>query len=269
MIGQQVLLQQIQRQIKDDSFPRFSIFIGPNGSEKNEFGAYIAKKLGAVHIKAPDCKVDTVRDIITASYKVNVSTVYSFCNADGMSMQSKNSLLKITEEPPNKAYFVMTLEDRANTLPTILSRGAVYELNPYTSDELKSYCKQYNYDSETLDIVLSICETPGDIDLLHTYHPREFYDFVSKVVDNIATASGSNVFKIGQSVKFKESDEEGYNLEIFWTVFCRVCMDRGFYVGLRLTSRYLGQLRIKSLNRQMLFDRWILDIREAWADGSY
>lgn len=268
MIGQKVLLQTIEQQIDRGVFPRFSIFIGEDGSEKNKFGAYIAKHLKAVHVAVPDCKVDTIRDIITASYKVNVTTVYTICNADSMSMQSKNALLKVTEEPPNKSYFVMTLEDEANTLPTILSRGTVYKLSPYSSDELKAYCKQFGYDSETLNIILSVCETPGDIDLLHTYHPREFYAFVSKVIDNVATASGSNVFKIGQSVKFKETDEEGYSLEIFWKVFCNVCMDRGFYNGLHTTSKYLALLHVKSINRLMLFDNWILAIRERWTDGS-
>ena len=249
MIGQKVLTQTLHRQIQNNIFPRFSIFVGPQGSEKNDFGLYVAKELDAVYVKAPDCKVDTVRDIIKASYKVSILTVYSFCDADMMSSQSRNALLKVTEEPPNKSYFVMTLESESNTLPTILSRGAVYKLSPYSADELKEYCQRYKYDSDTLDIILSVCETPGDIDLLHIYNPQEFYAFVNKVVDNIATVSGGNVFKIAQSIRFKDSDESGYNLEIFWSVFCAVCMSRHLYNGLHITSKYFSLLHIKSINK--------------------
>ena len=268
MVGQKELLKTISEQVKQGTFPRFSIFVGELGTEKNEFAEQISNQLHANYVRAEDCKVDTIRNIILESYLVKTPTVYSIPDADAMSVQARNALLKVTEEPPNKAYFVMTLEDENNTLPTIKSRGVIYKLQPYTRKELEEYChEKYVFDSIVLDIVLRLCENPGEIDLVSAYNPHDFYLFVEKVVDNITSASGSNVFKIAQSIKFKDADEQGYDLKLFWIAFSNICLSRKMYSSVAVTNKYLGLLYIKSLNRQMLFDRWILDIREDWNNG--
>lgn len=268
MIGQQELMKYISRLISDGRFPRFALFIGEQGSEKSQIAEVIASQMHANYASVSDCKVDTIRQLIDDAYRVRTLTVFNISDADNMSLQAKNAMLKVMEEPPNRAYFVMTLEDTNNTLPTILSRATVYNLNPYSADELRQYAQSKDCDEDEVEILLSICETPGDIDLMLEYEPKKFYSFIEKVVDHVATASGSNVFKIGQSLKFKESDESGYDLRIFWKAFTCVCVSRKYYYGVKLTSTYSAMLRSKSVNRLMLFDNWILDIREEWAiDG--
>ena len=269
MVGQIRLIDTIQRQITDHSFPRFVILVGPEGSEKNDVARYISEQLNALYVETADCKVDTVRDIILNAYKINDTTVYNLTDADNMSLQARNALLKVTEEPPNKAYFVMPLEDINNTLPTIKSRGTVFTLDPYTSDELRTYyTSKYGDDPTALKIVTELSDTPGDVDLIALYKPADLYKFVNKVFDNIATAGGSNVLKIAQSIKLKDVVEEGYDLKLFWKAFCLVCRNNERFSGISITSRYLAKLRNKSINRPMLFDSWIFDIREEWKDGS-
>jgi len=258
MIGQKLLISEIGKQINNNTFPRFSIITGDG--ERNEVVKYIADSLNAIYVEIPDCKVDTIRTIIFNSYKVESVTVYNIQDADSMSMQAKNALLKVTEEPPNKAYFVMTLDDLNNTLPTIKSRGMIFQLEPYSRKELEQYCNDEN--------VLKLAETPNDVDILKSYEAEQFYGFVSKVANNIATASGSNALKISQSIKMKDTEEAGYDLRMFWKAFCLVCMDNRWFKGLRLTSSYSSRLKTKSINRAMLFDAWIFDIREEWIDGN-
>jgi hypothetical protein len=269
MIGQKKLLDRIENEIAQDKFSRFAIMIGEKGSEKNEIGDFVARKLKANYVCVEDCKVDTIRNMISESYKIHTLTVYNIINADMMSVQAKNSLLKVTEEAPNKAYFIMTLEDENNTLQTIKSRGAVYKLKPYTSSELLNYARtEYNYSDEMCSVILKLCETPGDIDILHEYNPKDFYFYVEKVVDNIATTSGSNSFKIASAIAFKDDEFEKYDLKLFWRAFCNVCLDKKYLYGILITSRYMSQLKTRTVNKSMLFDRWILDIRQEWADGS-
>lgn len=259
MIGQSNLIRTIKQQIQEQSFPRFSIFVGESGSEKNEFAKYVATMLGANFVNLADCKVDTIRDMIADAYKIKTPTVYGINDADGMSIQAKNSLLKVTEEPPNKAYFVMTLESVDNTLRTIQSRGAVYRLELYSSDELRACI----HDRANMDIILELCSTPGDIEILESYGVTDFCSFVEKVINNIATVGGSNAFKIGQKIRFKDTDE-GYDLRLFWKAFVVICFKCNLYDGVRITSRSLAKLRTKTINRAMLFDSWLLDIRQIW-----
>lgn len=258
MIGQKNLLSLIDKQLSENSFPRFSIIIGERGSESDKIGVHIAKYLGANCINTEDVKVETIRTIIQSSYTVSTTTVYNIINADTMSIQAQNALLKVTEEPPNKAYFIMTFESDSNILPTIKSRGSVYSCDMYSSKELISYAEE-KY-SDTNVIFSELCNTPGEVDILHSMGVEEFYSYTEKVVDNISEVSGSNAFKIANKIKFKDTDE-GYDILLFWKAFRKICFDKGLYERVRVTSIYLNMLRIKSLNRSMLFDKWILEIR--------
>lgn len=269
MIGQKDLINSIRREIENNCYPRFAIVVGEKGSEKNEVGYLVSKYLNANYVCVEDCKVDIIRDMIHEAYKVRTVTVYNIINADAMSIQARNSLLKVTEEVPNKAYFVMTLEDENNTLPTIRSRGAVYKLKPYTSEELLTYAREeYNYSDDICSIILKLSDTPGDVNILHEYNPEVFYEFVEKVVDNIAVTNGCNSFKIASSIALKDSDSDKYDLKLFWKAFCNVCLDKKYLYGILVTSRYMSQLRVRTINKTMLFDKWIIDIRQEWSDGS-
>lgn len=267
MIGQKRFLDNLTELIKSDNLPRYLIVVGNRGSESNLVADYVAKLLHANCVKLEDVKVDTIRDAIDEAYKVLSLTVYNIPNADTMSAQAENALLKVTEEPPNKAYFILTVEDALNLLPTMRSRGTVFTLDEYTRDELSDYL-QRSYGNDDEDIYLKLCDTPGEIDLLHSMNAHEFYNFVEKVVDNIATVSGGNAFKIAQQIKFKDSDE-GYDLQMFWKAFQQICFDSELYEAVQHTSTYLNTLSVtKSINKSMLFDSWILDMRKVLDDGT-
>ena len=270
MIGQQNLLNQIDTLIENDTFPRFSIIVGPEGSGKKLMSKHIATKLKAIHTLR-GVGVDDVRGLIQEAYKVSAPIVYVVADADKMSPAAKNALLKVTEEPPKSAYIVLTLTDLNNTINTIRSRGQVFYMDAYTVDNIDEYYHN-NYSSFTDDrkIVNELCQTPGEVDLLMTMHPAEFYEYAEKVVDNIAVVSGSNSFKIAQKIKFKDTDESKYDLKLFWKAFMTICSSRlredphRYAEGIKITSKYLQELRITGINKQSTFDMWLLDIRKAW-----
>ena len=211
MIGQKNLQNQIEQLIENDTFPRFSILVGPKGSGRKTFAPYIAGYMRANWVHAFDVKIDTIREIIQQSYKVVDNTVYFIPDADNMSPAAKNALLKVTEEPPNNAYFIMTLEDENNTLETIRSRGTVFHMDRYTPDEIEEYWRsRYTSIQDNPWIHKELCETPGDVDLLVKMGTLQFYEYVKLVVDNIAEVSLANAFKIPSKVALKE-DAEGYD----------------------------------------------------------
>ena len=134
MIGQKHLQSRIEQLITDRTFPRFSILVGPKGSGKKTFANWIITKIVRHEALSysqvcPDVKIDTIRQIIESAYKTISTNIYVIPDADTMSNAAKNALLKVTEEPPNNAYFIMTLEDENNTLETIRSRGTVFHMD--------------------------------------------------------------------------------------------------------------------------------------------
>jgi len=61
-------------------------------------------------------------------------TVYLIPDVDTLNVTVQNLLLKVLEEPPMKATFVLTASNRI--LPTIKSRCVTYMTVPYTRDEI-------------------------------------------------------------------------------------------------------------------------------------
>lgn len=254
MIGQIDLLTNLSELLDSKELPRFCILEGAKGSGRKT----LINELLDNPVYIEDIKVDTVRNMIAEAYRQRTETFYIIPDADKMSLAAQNALLKVTEEPPNRAYFIMTLEDRQNTLKTIISRATIFTMERYSYDELEEYFKGH-FDSDNADY-LDLCDAPGDVDLIYSNKPDEFYDFVQLVYENIADVSMANALKIASSISFKE-DSAGYDLKMFWKAFIKVCIAHKNAKWSLITSKSLQDLRVTGINKQMLFDKWIIIIR--------
>ncbi len=77
--------------------------------------------------------VDVVRDMRDDVYILPNEAdkkVYIIDPADSMQDYAQNALLKILEEPPSYATFLLLCTSKASLLPTVLSRTAVFSLTP-------------------------------------------------------------------------------------------------------------------------------------------
>ena len=269
MIGQINLRTKIDDLIDNDLFPRFTILVGQFGSGKKLMCGHIARTLKRPYAFI-GVGVDDVKEMINEAYKNYAPMVYVIADADKMSAAAKNALLKVTEEPPQNASFILTLTDLNSTLGTIRSRGQVLYMDPYSRDEILEIHKQmYPGAVDETEVIGELCETPGEVMMLHDAPALEMWDYVEKVIYNIDTVSGSNAFKISQKIKMKDTDT-GYDLRLFWKSFMCICVDllredpMRYSEGVKITSKYLQELRITGINRQSTFDMWLLDIRNAW-----
>lgn len=81
--------------------------------------------------KAKSFHIDAVRRLRQDAYvKPNEAEarVFILHNVQHMTVQAQNALLKIIEEPPGAVFFVLTCENKAVLLTTVLSRVAVISL---------------------------------------------------------------------------------------------------------------------------------------------
>lgn len=277
MIGQIKLVEQLEGLVNEGKFPKFSILVGPQGCGKKTLAIQIANELAPVVYLAEDVKIETLRGIMENAYKPSVSPkVYILPDADTMSPNAKNSILKITEEPPKNAYFIMTVQNIDNVLDTIRSRAQTFQFLYYTAEELREFaltnCSMTNDEFRS---IRSICEVPGDIIEICRYGCKSFIEYVEKVVDNIAEVSGANSFKIADKIAMK-NEEDKFGLQLFLKAFVDVCFNRvyndghliadkhKYLIGIHITSRYISQLRTTGINKQMVFDSWLLEIRNSW-----
>lgn len=108
--------------------------------------------------------IETVRDIRKEAAIVpnNGSLrVFLFTDADGMSIQAQNALLKSVEEPPPHALFLFTTETIGTLLPTLLSRMTTKAVFPVTRGECVTALLQMGY-SET-DVQTAVTRFDGNI----------------------------------------------------------------------------------------------------------
>jgi len=224
MIGQREVLKQIDNLI-EKGFPRFIAIIGQKGQGKTTLAKEISNRL-----KIPICefstKIDDIREMIAMSYKQTEPIIYLIQNADKMSIGAKNSLLKVIEEPPNSAFFIMELQQIENTLETIKSRCQQIHLEDYNSLEINEMQAEINSNLESADkaIIEDIPKNYYQLKLLNQYKPLEFYNYVDKVVNNIYKVQSANAFKIGEKLDLKDNNE-GYDLDLFFETFKTICMD--------------------------------------------
>lgn len=275
MIGQEKLRKTLSDQVASGKLPKFVLLVGTKGSGRKTLAQWLTQQLAAVYpdlisYVLEDVKVDTVRSMVSDVYKSSEYMVCVVPDIDTMAVAAKNVLLKVTEEPPKNVYFVMTLENEGATMDTILSRASVFHMDYYTPEELTDFYFSAGGNDTDIKVLKEICTTPGEIASMMAMEGsvQDFYEYVEKVVRNIDVVSGSNSFKIAEKLAVK--GDGGYDLRVFWRAFISSCFQKiekcpfKYVAGINITTKYLQELQNPSINKQMCFDNWLLDIRQEW-----
>ena len=279
MIGQTKLLTELNKLVVDNKLPRFFILNGAKGSGKDLIIKHLSKNFS--NFVTVEKGIDDIRRMIRTCYGIASPTLYYINNSEGMSIQAANSLLKILEEPPRIAYFVLAVENLNSRciLPTIKSRATIFKLDPYTPEQLSSYIKETKRNVTAVEdvIVELLCQTPGEVNyLVDNYNIVEFWKYVKLVLAHIGKSSGTNSFKISNKMKFKD-DGEGYDPIFFMnalSVYALSCMNqvlktdpiklKKYKDSVSIISKYKAEMKILSISKPALFDMFLLDLRQIW-----
>ena len=264
MIGQVKLLQGVDKII--NSYPQFSIIVGPKGSGKKTLCKEIGNKL---NIKMINCgiKIDDIRSIIDISRNQVDNIGFLIADTDNMSVGAKNSLLKITEEPPRNVFLFMTICNIDSMLETIKSRGTIFTLDNYSKEELIQYRIFRGYNDKYDDIIRDICFTTGDVDQLFGCDVAKFYEFAKCICDNIDVPKNGNAFKISKMVRDKDTDN-GYDALLLLKAVQSIFLNKGtkdknpkYLQACIECGKIINEMQIQSLSIIALMDKWILNVR--------
>ena len=153
IIGQDFAKKYLTNSIKKNKLNNAYMFEGMDGIGKKKFADELSKLLldyenlenspDYVLIK-PDgnsIKIAQIRnlqsDIVTRPHKDY--KIYIINNAEKMTVEAQNALLKTLEEPPNYAIIILVTNNKESLLETIKSRCDIIKFSPIPIEDLKRY----------------------------------------------------------------------------------------------------------------------------------
>ena len=271
MIGQRNLTSRLGSLVRLKKLPRFIVLVGELGSGRRTITQWVAQEMGARFIEV-NRAVEDIRNVVTQCYEVPDVTLYFIPDGDLMSAPAKSALLKVTEEPPMNAYFVISTVDADMLSPALVSRANVYHMDSYSMADISAFL---NDPSADIQLYSNCCNNGREVNLVKQWG-TDFFNFVTLVMDNIDVVSSSNAFKMENKIAFTD-DAEGYDVKIFLQAFYAECMRRirgmgndtskrtlrdQYIAWIQITSDKLKNMQIRAIDKRNVFDTWIFEIRE-------
>lgn len=151
--------------------------------------------------KGKSIGVDDIREQIGKNielkpYKYRYK-IFIVNNADTMTVQAQNALLKTIEEPPEYGLFILLSENYNNFLPTILSRCVMFKLKPLCYDIVVKYLKN-NFDISDDEACLYASYSQGNIgkavEILSSERFTEIRNMVMEFVNNFPQKDFIDIF---------------------------------------------------------------------------
>ena len=165
--GQNFAKKYLTNSIKSNMVSHAYMFEGPNGIGKNT----MARELAAILLEmenlfnSPDyieikpdgnsIKIAQIRklqsDILVKPYKSY--KIYVIDEAQKMTVEAQNALLKTLEEPPKYAIIILITDNKESLLDTIKSRCEIIKFTPIPMQVVASYLTMNGIDSKRASLL--------------------------------------------------------------------------------------------------------------------
>ena len=257
VIGQQDNINIID---KWEDLPRFLIIQGEKDSGKNYIIKYLCDKFG-IKYEYKSNAVSAVRELAGLEY-IREKTLYHFEDFDTASIQAKNALLKIAEEPIDNMYIVLTGRKQLDTLE---SRAKKLLMTPYTETDIIEFVQQLDIDKDKftdevcIDLYRAGLNTPTKFKFYSQYDKiGELLKFAEDVVSRIICIDIDELVYIVGSFESKYDDLDVCNLFLIFIINLieyKIKTEHyySYYEILKLVIAYQEMLvKEPSLNRRML-----------------
>lgn len=145
--------------------------------------------------------------------------VFVIENADSMTKEGQNVLLKTLEEPPAYGVFLLLVTNVLHLLPTIVSRSAVISLRPVPSGEIAKLLTDQGLASEKDALVLAEYARGSVGSALESASSEQFFQMRNTVVDILGRLPELPLWEIAKTAEafqpFKE-DQRFLEMIALW-----------------------------------------------------
>lgn len=218
ILGNDDVKKYLTNCIENKNFSHSYIFSGIKGIGKYTFAKDFAKciledsMMQDYYELGPDGKSIKVAQIRELQNVINIKptfskkSVYIIDDADLMTIEAQNSLLKTLEEPPEYAVIILIVHNERSILSTVKSRCVNIKFNKLSDKDIKKYFlkNDLNFEDKNINVFKVLDGSLNNIDFI-----RDDYDELLKLtvfVTNLKKNKVINFFQDG-SVFYDNHDK--------------------------------------------------------------
>ena len=155
--------------------------------------------------------VDAIREISKFMHSTAAMGGWRICiidDADLMTSQAQNALLKVLEEPPHKALIILVAHRMGHFLPTIKSRLRVMPFKPLSQENLDELLSRSGLDIHNKALIH--CLSEGSIGSAVELAEQEDMEISASVFDCFDESTGLNrieAMKLSEFLSMKKKDD--------------------------------------------------------------
>ena len=239
--------------------PQAFILQGTFGCGKHTLSKNIATKFNLELIDITDSLVSDTLDLLANR---PLPTLYVI---DTLKLNEKkqNAMLKFVEEYKQNGWVCLLVENRERLLPTILNRCVTYTFDRYSKEFLEPFV-EFAIDSANRELVLSLVDTVGKVNLFIGQDIKAIFELCDKVINKIKTANLSNALSITDKFNF-DDDYDKINIQVFFLIMVHMlkelCIKDSNYLYLYdITNTYSNRLNMGTLKKKDLINNYLINL---------
>lgn len=178
----------------------------------------------------PDGKLIKIEQIRLMQEKIaekpvgSSKKVYIIRNADKMTKESQNCLLKTLEEPPEYVVIILIVENEGQLLNTVKSRCVRINFESIAEKELENYIIQNNIINKIDETTIKLCE--GSIGkAIKIKNNEEIYNVITHIIQNLDNLDLLEVLKNAEII-YKSKENIAEILDYFNVIIYNVYVTR-------------------------------------------
>ena len=215
-------------------------------------------------------KIEQIREMqrkVAEKPIISNKKVYIIDNADTMTTEAQNCLLKTLEEPPEYITIILVCSNEDNLLSTIKSRCTRIHFEPIEENELKTYIKQ-NYPEEMIsENIINLSQgSIGKVIKLNEH--KSLYDNIEKILLNMQNKDLIDIVQMSEEI-YKTKEEINYILEYMNVLALKLSKQNIKYIKcIEIIEETKKRLKANS-NYDMCIDNMLFNIFDALTNNSY
>lgn len=268
ILGQDVAIKQLDMMIQSNKLKSAYLFSGAEGIGKKKTALEFSKKILGVNLEnsrdfqlieaksgESSIKIERIRALIEdislkpdGKYKI-----YVINDAEKMTVQAQNSLLKTLEEPASYGIIILITKNKQALLETIRSRCTEVKFSPLPETVLKRIVNEHGYTGDLADVAVNFSKCYGSasmaLDMCNNPKLSDIRELCEVFLEDILVKKDKlKLMNTADYFKEYSSDiEDIINIIIFYIRDC-ILLKEGMMNGLIINSDKLDFLRKLTLN---------------------